>query len=236
MAFTLSRLLNGVAEKYTPALSLWNGTIVGMSEKGLKIAEISETDYRDFASRHATSPEIGPIQTSFDPSVKEKQKREFEQVLVGLWGCDNLCAVADFHIYPSETDSTKRALKLDSVIVPEELRRRSLASLLVAQIFTDLLSNSGRKIASIYAHSVHPATVRLLRRLQFNDPNVLGAPISHIALDAESRENFVKDCEGQVRDRLNRMKLQCAYCRNGDKRARPWCLPRGEKPPILTPE
>jgi hypothetical protein len=116
LAFTLSRLLNGFAEKYTPALSLWNGTIVGMSEKGLKIAEISETDYRDFASRHATSPEIGPIQTSFDPSVKEKQKREFEQVLVGLWGCDNLCAVADFHIYPSETDSTKRALKLDSVI------------------------------------------------------------------------------------------------------------------------
>ncbi len=29
---------------------------------------------------------------------------------------------------------------------------------------------------------------------------------------------------------MNQMKLQCTFCRKGDKRARRWCLPRGETP------
>ena len=105
------------------------------------------------------SPEIGPIQTSFDPAVREKHKHSYEQSLVGLWGCSNLCAVADFHFYPCETEPASRALKLDSVIVNGDLHRRSLASTLVAQSLIDLISNSSRRIVSVYAYSVHPATV-----------------------------------------------------------------------------
>ena len=204
----------------------------GMKTEHLIIAEVSKQVYRDFAGHHATSEEIGPIQTSFDPSVKDKKKQGYEQALVGLWGCGNLCAVVDFHIYPSEIAPNSRALKLDSVIVDEKLRRRSLASALVARSFSDLISDSSRKIGSIYAHSVHPATVRLLRRLKFNDPNLIGAPLSHISFSDDNQVEFVGACETQVRGRLNRLKLQCAYCRNADKRAEPWCLPRGAKPPV----
>ena len=50
----------------------------------------------------------------------------------------------------------KQALKLDSVIVDHELRRRGLAGLVVARSFVDLILDQGRRIASIYAYSVHP--------------------------------------------------------------------------------
>jgi len=97
-----------------------------MSHHGLKIAEFCETDFRDFAAHHATSPEIGSIQTSFDPGVKEQRKRDYEQTIVGLWGCDTLCAVADFHLYQSAIEPTSHVLKLVSVVVGPKLRRRRL--------------------------------------------------------------------------------------------------------------
>ena len=87
-----------------------------------------------------------------------------------------------------------------------------------------------RKVARIYAHAVHPATLRLLRRLGFNAPQATGAPICDLGIEAETRDAFLKACEDQIRGHINQMKLQCAFCRKGDKRARPWCLPRGEKP------
>jgi hypothetical protein len=107
-----------------------------------------------------------------------------------------------------------------------------LASVLVARTIADLIADSGRRIASNYAHAVHPATVRLLRRLQFDDPNAIGAPLSHINFDGNNQDAFLNNCATQVRDRENRMKLQCAFCRNTDKRARPWCLPRDQMPPL----
>jgi GNAT superfamily N-acetyltransferase len=198
-----------------------------MARDGLRIAEISADEFRHFAKRHASSPEIGPIQTSLDGGVDAPD--DCDRVLAGLWGCDTLCAVACFHIYRSARGQARRVLKLDSVVVDGRLRRRGLAGLLVTQAFADLVADTARNIARIYAHSVHPGTVRLLRRLGFNDPQVTGAPISDIDVGAEAREAFLKACELQVVDHMRQIKLQCEFCRKRDKRARPWCLPRGGK-------
>ncbi len=199
-----------------------------MAQDGPRIAEISAVDFRGFARRHATSPEIGPIQTSLDAGVDKEI--DFDRVLVGLWGCENLCAVACFHLYQSAMDKSRHVLKLDSVIVDTKLRRRGLAGLLVSQSFIDLVVDRVRRVSRVYAHSVHPATVRLLRRLRFNDPQITGAPISDISVEQDGRETFLKVCEEQIKSHMNQMKLQCEFCRKGDKRARPWCVPRGEKP------
>ncbi len=210
-----------------------NGTLIAlgkqvtMSGQGPRVEKISEEQFREFARRYATSPEIGPIQTSLDKGSKEDD--DFERVLVGLWGCDNLCAVACFHLYRSSMDESRHVLKLDSVIVNPALRRRGLGGVLVAHSFIDLVIEGFQKISRIYAHSVHPATVRMLRRLGFKDPQVVGAPISDIGIDPESRDPFIKACEEQIKSHMTQMKLQCQYCLNHDKRARPWCLPRGEK-------
>ncbi len=199
-----------------------------MARNGLTIAEISPEEFRGFAKRFATSPEIGPVQTSLDDSIDKTD--EYDRVLVGLWGCDTLCAIACFHLYKSARDNARRVLKLDSVVVDNRLRRRGLAGLLVTQAFADLVDDTARNIVHLYAHSVHPATVRLLRRLGFNDPQPTGAPLSDINVDAEGGEPFVKACQAQIINHMRQIKLQCEFCRKGDRRARPWCLPRGEKP------
>ncbi len=127
-------------------------------------------------------------------------------------------------------DKARLVLKLDSVVVAPPLRRRGLAGVLVARGFADLVSGGVRNIVRVYAHSVHPATVLLLRRLGFHDPQVVGAPISDVSIEAENREAFLRACESRFRDQMNRMRLQCEFCRKGDRRARPWCTPRGEAP------
>ena len=100
----------------------------------------------------------------------------------------------------------------------------------MAQSFIDLVVDRVRRVSRVYAHSVHPATVRLLRRLRFKDPQITGAPISDISVEQDGCETFLKVCEEQIKSHMNQMKLQCEFCRKGDKRARPWCVPRGEKP------
>lgn len=197
-----------------------------MAQDGPKIAEISPEEFRDFAKRHATSPEIGPIQTSLDGGADKEV--DFDRVLVGLGGCGTLCAVACFHLHTSVQEENRQALKLDSVIVDDRLRRRGLAGLLVAQSFVNLLLGGGRRVASIYAHSVHPGTLRLLRRLGFNDPHAIGAPLSNINFETDDCETFLKVCNKQIQLQMNQMKRQCALCRVGDRRARPWCRPRRE--------
>jgi len=199
-----------------------------MARNGLTIAEIPPEEFRVFAKRYATSPEIGPVQTSLDDGVDKAD--DHDRVLVGLWGCDTLCAIACFHLYKSARDNARHVLKLDSVVVDDRLRRRGLAGLLVTQAFADLVDDAAPNIVHVYAHSVHPATVRLLRRLGFNNPQPTGAPLSDVNVDAEDREAFLKQCHAQIMSHMNQIKLQCEFCRKGDKRARPWCLPRGEKP------
>ena len=66
--------------------------------------------------------------------------------------------------------------------------------------------------------------------MRFNDPQITGAPISDIGVEKDGREAFLKACAEQIRSHMSQMKLQCEFCRKGDKRARPWCVPRGEKP------
>ena len=56
-------------------------------------------EFREFAKRYATSPEIGPIQTSLDRAVDAPS--DCDRIVFGLWGCDSLCAVACFHFYQS---------------------------------------------------------------------------------------------------------------------------------------
>jgi len=129
-----------------------------MAQDGPRIAEISAEEFREFARRYANSPEIGPIQTSLDGGIDEPD--DCDRVLAGLWGCDTLCAVACFHLYRSARDQARRVLKLDSVVVDNRLRRRGLAGLLVTQAFADLVGDAAHNVARIYAHSVHPGTVR----------------------------------------------------------------------------
>lgn len=198
----------------------------------LSIAEIAPAKFREFAKRFATSPEIGPIQTSLDGGIDSPN--DCDRVLFGLWGCDTLCAVACFHLYRSARDSSQHALKLDSVVVDDRLRRRGLAGFLVTKVLADLVDDADRNIIQVYAHSVHPATVRLLRRLDFDDPQATGAPISSVNVEGANREEFLKICRNQILNQMGQIKLQCEFCRKGDRRSRPWCLPRGEKPLVRT--
>lgn len=204
----------------------WN--TITMAQNGLMIAEISPEEFRDFAKRNATSLEIGPIQTSLDDgAVKEVA---IERELFGLRGCGILCATACIHLHQSVREKDQLTLKLDSVIVDKHLRRRGLAGLLVAQSFLDLIRNGGRRVASIYAYAVHPGTSRLLHRLGFNNSHALGAPLSNINFETDDREAFLKECNKQISSQVNEMKRQCEWCRTGNRRTRPWCLPRGMKP------
>jgi len=199
-----------------------------MARNQLTFAEIPAEEFREFVKRHATSPEIGPIQTSLDGGVDNPD--DCDRILFGLWGCDTLCAVACFHLYQSARDKSQRALKLDSVVVDGRLRRRGLAGFVVARGLAELVADTPRNIVQIYAHSVHPATVRLLRRLGFSDPLATGAPISNVNFDGANREEFLKTCKVQIVSQISQINLQCEFCRKGDRRSRPWCLPRGEKP------
>ena len=58
--------------------------------------------------------------------------------------------------------------------------------------------------------------------------------ISNRHVDGARRELFLKLCKGQIVTQMSQIKLQCEFCRKRDKRARPWCLPRGQKRKILS--
>ncbi len=190
---------------------------------GLSIRSIEPDAFREFARRFATSDEIGPIATALD-----KDHPVFagtETALLGLFGCQTLCAIACFVV--TSTADGSQVCKLDSVIVDSALRRRSLAKMLVASTFSAMATRSAGRLERIYAHSVHPATVRLLGSLGFQPPPPTGAPLSVVNLDRSSRGQFVSNCD-DVRDGIaGRMKLECAFCKGNDRRARPWCKTAG---------
>lgn len=196
-----------------------------MAKQGLTIGPITEDRFREFARKFATSEEIGPIRTALDSDaqVSNGVRRE----LIGLSGCDKLCAAACLLLYPSKIDGGEsHVVKLDSVIVDPALRRRGLGGILVTQAFHDVLAQARYNIRRFYAHSVHPATVHLLRRLGFKDPPPVGAPISNAAIEPGKEDEFIRRWEEQIRGRLEQMRLQCEFCRKGDRRARPWCRER----------
>lgn len=190
---------------------------------GLSIRSIEPDAFRDFARRYATSDEIGPIATALDKAGGDSANVETN--LLGLFGCETLCAVACFLVTSGHDGS--RVCKLDSVIVDSALRRRSLAKMLVASTFSAMVTRFAGRLDRVYAHSVHPATVRLLGSLGFQPPPPVGAPLSVINLDRPGRRQFASQCD-EVRDGIaGRLKLECAFCRGHDRRAHPWCKSAG---------
>ena len=189
----------------------------------LEIDRVAEVAFRDFARHHATSPEIGRIATTLDDGRTPLATGVTRTV--GLSGCGKLCGVACCTLVQSKIHGA-HSCKLDSVIVDAGLRRRGLASALVAKLFIDTLGEDDLSVSSIYAHSVHPATERLLGGLSFRKGRpALGAPISSIHLDPGTKGHLLARCQDRVRGISARLRLSCVYCRKGDKRARPWCMP-----------
>ena len=132
-------------------------------------------------------------------------------------------AAAAFQLFRSKHNSGAHVLKLDSIIVDPSLRRRGLGAVLVADSFSKFVKDSAKRVSRIYAHSVHPATVAMLTRLGFSAPSPVGAPITDASIDDETRDAFLDACDSQTRGLLSQMRLQCEFCRKGDRRARPWC-------------
>ena len=110
------------------------------------------------------------------------------------------------------------------------LRRRGLAGFLVAKAFHQILSDPDQNLSTIFSHAVHPATVRLFRRMSFSEPPPLGAPITSLHLDNAERAELRAFCEIQMQRALEHLNLECRFCEGGDRRARPWCQPRGVHP------
>ncbi len=191
------------------------------TKTGLTIGEIDGEEFRLFARRFATSPEIGPIGTCLDSDAEPVPEAELH--IVALKGCETICAAAAFQLFRSKHNSGAHVLKLDSIIVDPRLRRRGLGAVLVADSFSNFVKNSTKRVSRIYAHSVHPATVAMLTRLGFSAPPPVGAPITDASIDDETREAFLDACDSQTRGLLSQMRLQCEFCRKGDRRARPWC-------------
>ncbi len=193
--------------------------------QGLAIRKLSEDEFRAFAERHATSPEIGNIRTYFDPDPEAGNKHKADEVhLLGLFGCGKLCAASCCTITRSKTADT-HACKLDSVIVDGALRKRGLGTVIVARAFLDLLDDPAFRLTTFYAHSVHPATVKLLRTLAFCDPAPVGAPISSLHLDESNADDSAAAWRERFATLSGQLKLHCAFCLKRNRRAQPWCLP-----------
>jgi len=201
--------------------------------QGIEIKEISDEVFREFARNHATSEEVGRIATYMDEKGQAMEKpvepapmgepiRDKKIYLLGLFGCEKLCA-ATCCVLSRAQEAGPYGCKLDSVIVDKELRRRGLATGVVAQAFLNLIEMPGAEISTFFAHSVHPGTVRLLRKWGFSDPPPVGAPISSLSVDDTSREALVDGLTRDIRELNVRLRLQCAFCQNRDRRARPWC-------------
>jgi hypothetical protein len=189
-------------------------------KKGLEFRPLEPDMFREFARRHATSDEIGPIATYLDNDGKAKENSD-KINLMGLWGCDEPCA-AICCLVTEAKDGQSAAIKLDSIIVDKSLRRQGLGIALVVKSFQELISENQPGIRNLYAHSVHPATVRMLRSLGFNDPLPTGAPISSINLE-EKGDIFNNRCNERLTTITNNLKLNCSYCRSNHRKTRHWC-------------
>ena len=190
------------------------------TKKGLEFLPMETESFREFARKHARSEEIGPIATYLDKHSQEEIDSN-ELKIMGLMGCEVPCAAVCCLVTPS-TDGESAAVKLDSIIVNGTLRRQGLGVALVAKSFLDLVSSHVPEIKNLYAHSVHPATVRMLRSLGFSDPLPTGAPISAINLE-EKGDEFRSRCNERLTTVSNNLKMNCSYCRSNHRKTRQWC-------------
>lgn len=188
--------------------------------EGLKIERITEDAFRAFARRHGSSTEIGPIGTYLDD---DHQGQAYgEPHLFGLTGCGEICAIVCCTVGADHTGRS-HACKLDSIIVHNDLRRGGLGAALVYKAFQELLDDPRFNVASIYSYAVHPATVRMLHRLGFSDPPPTGAPLSSIEVIGSRRERLAKTLKIGFQNAEKKLKIQCSFCQNNDKRTRRWC-------------
>jgi hypothetical protein len=211
--------------KYLSGSYGWSEMMQSETKKGLEFHSLGVEDFREFARRHGTSEEIGPIATYLDPSKPGKDgeapSATSTVTLRGLMGCEVPCAAICCLITPA-TDGKSAAIKLDSIIVDKQLRRQGLGAALVARSFLDIIDNHQPEIRNIYAHSVHPATVRMLRSFGFKDPLPTGAPISAMNLE-EKGDEFRTLCNDRIATVTNTLRLNCSYCRSNHRKTRHWC-------------
>jgi len=187
---------------------------------GLRIERIGEADFREFVRVHGSSPEIGPIATYLDGNHGERVYGEPH--LFGLSGCGVLCAVACCTVCPDRSGKA-HAGKLDSVVVHGRIRRGGLGAALVTKAFQHMLEDPAINIASLFSYAVHPATVAMLRRLGFSEPPARGAPLSSLEITETTRQQIATRFRLGFQNAERKLALQCAYCRNNNRRARPWC-------------
>ena len=193
------------------------------SAEGLRIERIGETEFREFTRRHGTSPEIGPIGTYLDDDHRDQAYGEPH--LFALTGCGDICAIVCCTVGADRTGKT-HACKLDSIIVHQSIRRDGLGAALVAKVFQALLADPRFNITTMFSYAVHPATVRMLRRFGFSEPPPTGAPLSALEITNDSRKKLEKELRIRFQDAEKKLKLQCTYCLNNNRRARPWCAHR----------
>ena len=191
--------------------------------EGLTFQRIREDDFRTFARFHGNSVEIGRIGTYLDADNAEQAYGK--PYLFGLFGCQQICAVVCCTI-SKDSNRDVHACKLDSVIVHQDVRKGGLGSLLVTKAFMELLDGPEFNIGTIYSYAVHPATVRMLRRLNFSEPPPTGAPLASLRIDDDNRERLTTKFRTRFQEVSQQLRLQCTYCVNKDRRARPWCLVR----------
>lgn len=143
-------------------------------------------------------------------------------VLLGAWGAGDLIAAACFTLARAR-EGQNFTCKLDSVIVRPEVRRQGLAGIIVAHGFQMILEQEKELIATIYAHSVHPATVKLLRRHAFSEPSPVGAPISALTITDDNRDKLITSLKTGEQGSVTRLKHKCVRCKSGRKGATAWC-------------
>jgi len=189
---------------------------------GLRFESVSEERYREFARRHGTSDEIGRIGTYFDEEHEEGVGGIPR--LYGLVGCGKLCAIACCTVKKNKFNDC-HTCKLDSIIVDGELRKRGLAALLVAKAFLDLLADPDLEVTMINSFAVHPGTVKMLCGFSFSKPPPLGAPLVALHIDDDNRKDTIAAVTAKFQNKQSQLRLHCAFCRSGDRRARKWCKP-----------
>ena len=197
-------------------------------KESLALTRLDEETFHQFTNRHGTSDEVGRIATFFDDDGKSKNKGSTllgPPRLYGLGGCGRMAVVVCLTIHKNVSDDG-HSCRLDSVITHPKLRKRGLAALLVAHAFLDVLDDTDLSISTFHSHAVHPGTVKMLKRMLFSDPPLKGAPLVAVHMEDDIPEKFTAICHEITKDRSNHLKLNCAFCLQGNKRrARYWCVP-----------
>ncbi len=176
--------------------------------------------FQTFAKQHGRSDEVGPIATVYDGDADKTGDVRH----IGLYGCGKLCAAVCVVLIPGKTDGTFTC-KLDSIVVAGDVRRRGLANIIVTRMFGAAMEETGNAITSFFTQAVHPATVRVFKKLGFNDPPLVGAPISGVKVDPANPAAFVTLLQSRYDNGEIPLKLKCALCLARNRKAVPWCNP-----------